>query len=181
MEKRLRKLKPDIPGPMDCLQVFWNGRDWGRGWDRLCHKSPTILTELTALLSPGVELPWARIKKKKRKRKSPLYSFTNSFSTFSLHSHKNMLSLATITYGNGKNKNSSCNDGKELGLSSGICFKDVSVEELGHASRQNCVFLSTWGKGHVARHSHKSLSPLASQAPDNCLPTTISPLLHARN
>ena len=120
-------------------------------------------------------------KKKKRKRKSPLYSFTNSFSMFSLHSHKNMLSLATITYGNGKNKNSSCNDGKELGLSSGICFKDVSVEELGHASRQNCVFLSTWGKGHVARHSHKSLSPLASQAPANCLPTTISPLLHARN
>ena len=119
--------------------------------------------------------------KKKRKRKSPLYSFTNSFSTFSLHSHKNMLSLATITYGNRKNKNSSCNDEKELGLSSGICFKDVSVEELGHASRQNCVFLSTWEKGHVARHSHKSLSPLASQAPANCLPTTISPLLHARN
>ena len=67
------------------------------------------------------------------------------------------------------------------GLLEGICFKDVSVEELGHASRQNCVFLSTWEKGHVARYSHKSLSPLASQAPANCLPTTISPLLHARN
>ena len=100
---------------------------------------------------------------------------------FSLHSHKHMLSLATITYGNGKNKNSSCNDGKELALSSGIRLKDVPVEELGHASRQHCVFLSTWEKRHVARDSHKSLSPLASQAPANCLPTIISPLLHASN
>ena len=100
---------------------------------------------------------------------------------FSLHSHKHTLSLATITFGNGKNKNSSYNDANELDLSSGICLKDVSVEELGHASRQHCVFLSTWEKGHVTGDSHKSLSPLAFQAPANCLPTTVSALLPARN
>lgn len=57
MGKRLRKLKPDIPGPMDCLQVFGMGEteveDGGLDY---VTRSPT-LTELTALLSLGMSYP----------------------------------------------------------------------------------------------------------------------------
>lgn len=61
--KRLRKLKPDTPGPRDCLQVFGREETEVEDGGRARHTSSTILTELRVLLSHGVEIPRARMKK----------------------------------------------------------------------------------------------------------------------
>lgn len=64
--KRLRQVKQDPPGPTGCIRVSGRAEAEVQDGSRACGKSPTIWTELRVLLSAGVELPWAKMKKQPR-------------------------------------------------------------------------------------------------------------------
>ena len=136
----MRKLKPDTPGPRDCLQVFGREETEVEDGGRARHTSSTILTELRVLLlSHGVELPWARMKKIVHCISLQIHS--QCLACIHINTHSPWpLSLMEIE------KNILlCNYGKELGLSHRNLFKRCfSKRPRSWLKTVLCVLLSTW-------------------------------------
>lgn len=137
--EEVEEAKASTPGPRDCLQVFGREETEVEDGGRARHTSSTILRELRVLLSRGVEIPWARMKKTVHCISLQIHSQCLACIHINTHSPW-QLSLVEIE------KNILlCNYGKELGLSHRNMFKRCfSKRPRSWLKTGLCVLLSPW-------------------------------------